>query len=130
MLHSLNSKFLLGSLVAGILASPLGAIALSVNRMGDIPSRVVDYTDLDLSRSSGIATLYTRINSAAREVCEPLDVWSVKLLHKTYECRQDAIGRAVGEVNSPSLTSYFEERSKASGADPGRNLRVPSPQFR
>jgi UrcA family protein len=120
MLHSLKLKIAVAGLVLGSLASPLGAIALTINRLGDVPSRVVDYGDLDLSRKSGISTLYARINSAAREVCEPLDVWSSKLLQKTHECRHDAVARAVGDVNSASLTSYFEQRNKASAADTRR----------
>jgi UrcA family protein len=120
MMHSLKLKFVVASLVLGSLASPLGAIALTISRTDDIPSRVVDYGDLDLTRKSGISTLYARINSAAREVCEPLDVWSSKLLRNTFECRREAIARAVGDVNSESLTNYFAERSKPYGADAAR----------
>ena len=38
-----------------------------------VPSIVVHFADLDLSRSEGAAVLYQRLNGAAETVCAPLD---------------------------------------------------------
>jgi UrcA family protein len=106
-------KILVACALAGVCASPLSALALTVNNLDEQSSRVVRYADLDLNRASGVVTLYSRINSAAREVCEPLDVLMVKLLRERFDCRQDAIARAVSQVNSPALTSYYLAKTGA-----------------
>lgn len=104
-------KFLVPCALAGILASPLSALAATLD--APLPSRVVQFGDLDLNRDSGVATLYLRIRSAATEVCDPLDALLVKLLRERFDCRQDAIARAVADVNSPALTAYYLGKNKA-----------------
>jgi UrcA family protein len=113
MCHLLKMKFAVLCTLAPILASPLSALASAVGQSDEPPQRVVNYADLDLNRSSEVATLYSRINSAAREVCAPQDGWSVSLLRQRFDCRQDAIARAVADVNSAVLTSYYLTRNKA-----------------
>jgi UrcA family protein len=102
----------LGCAVAGLVTGPLSAGAYTVRSI-EPPARVVHFGDLDLSRQTGAAMLYGRIKSAAREVCEPLELESLGVLHKEVDCREAAIGRAVGEVNSPALTAYFLTKNKA-----------------
>jgi UrcA family protein len=104
-------KFLVPCALAGILASPLGAFAASLD--APLPSRVVGFRDLDLNSGSGVATLYSRIVTAATEVCDPLDLLLVRLLRERFDCRQDAVARAVADVNSPALTSYYLTKTKA-----------------
>jgi len=104
-------KFLIPCALAGLLANPLSALAATLD--APLPSRVVDFGDLDLNHGSGVATLYLRIRSAATEVCDPLDVMLVKLLRERFDCRQDAIARAVADVNSPALTAYYLSKTKA-----------------
>jgi UrcA family protein len=106
-------KILVSCVLAGLFASPLSALASMVSKLDEPPSRVVAYGDLDLSRDSGVATLYSRINSAARAVCEPLNVVRLKLLRESFDCHRDAVARAVSEVNSPALTSYYLAKTKA-----------------
>jgi UrcA family protein len=109
----LTPKILVSFALAGVFASPLSALASMISKLDEPVSRVVRYGDLDLSRDSGVATLYSRINSAARAVCEPLDVMMLRVLRERFDCRQDAIARAVSEVNSPALTSYHLAKTKA-----------------
>jgi UrcA family protein len=113
MYRFLKMKFAILCAVASILASPLSALASAVGQPDNPPQRVVSYADLDLNRSSGVKTLYSRINVAAREVCDPLDVWALKLLRQKQDCRQAAIAKAVADVNSAALTSYYLTRNKA-----------------
>jgi UrcA family protein len=77
------------------------------------PTRVVAFGDLDLNQQAGVATLYSRIRSAARQVCEPMDEISIKLLRARHDCRQDAVARAIADVNSPALTNYFLDKGKS-----------------
>lgn len=108
-----TSKILVSCALTGLFASPLGALASMLDKLEEPPYRVVAYGDLDLSRDSGVATLYTRINSAARAVCEPSDVLMLKLLRESFDCHRDAVARAVSEVNSPALTNYYLAKTKA-----------------
>ncbi|HTB88998.1 MAG TPA: UrcA family protein [Steroidobacteraceae bacterium] len=106
-------KILVSCALAGVFASPFTAFATMISKLDEPVTRVVRYGDLDLSRDSGVATLYSRINSAARAVCEPLDVMMLKVLRERFDCRQDAVARAVADVNSPALTSYHLAKTNA-----------------
>lgn len=107
-------KFILSCVLAGLVAGPVSALAATSGRLDDVPSRKVKYYDLDLSRDAGVATLFSRIKTAAREVCEPTDVFFLSLVRQRYACSQDAIARAVADVNAPLLTSYFLEKANVS----------------
>jgi UrcA family protein len=99
----------LSSLAAGSNPSgPQGADA-----QGDYPWRKVKFADLDLTHDQGAAVLYARIKSAAREVCLPTYNWLAELRASSRECRDRAIARAVGDVNTPTLTTYYLEHTQA-----------------
>jgi UrcA family protein len=94
---------LLGSLSAVAAAAPLD----------EVPSRKVNYADLDLTRHAGVAVLYARIKSAAREVCIPTYTWVAEDNKATQQCRELALARAIADVNAPALTDYYlEKRSR------------------
>jgi UrcA family protein len=116
MSRLLKMKFLAACALTGTFLSPLSAVAYAVSALDEPPTRVVGFRDLDLNQDVGVATLFARIRSAAREVCEPLDNWSLRLLRQQFNCREDAIGRAVADVNSPALTAYFLTKSKAAAS--------------
>jgi UrcA family protein len=103
-------KFVIPCVLA-VAASPLTAPAMQAGPSDEPLTRVVSFADLDLSRDAAVATLYSRIKSAALEVCYPIDDWSTRM--HNLDCRHDAIARAVADVNSPTLTSYYLTRSKA-----------------
>ena len=113
MSRFMKMKSLAACAVMGTILSPLSAHALAIGALDEPSTRVVDFSDLDLNRDVGIATLYSRIKSAAREVCEPLDDWTLRLIPLGLHCREDAIRRAVADVKSPALTAYFLTKSKA-----------------
>jgi UrcA family protein len=106
-------KFILASVVAGLVAGPVSALAASAGLLDDSMSRKVVYSDLDLTRDAGVATLYARIKTAARAVCEPMDLVLLNILRDRSDCRPDAIARAVADVNAPLLTSYHLEKTSA-----------------
>jgi UrcA family protein len=117
MSRLLKKKFLIPCALAGILVGPLSAVAAGNGKADEPPIRVVQFGDLDLSREAGIAVLYSRLHSAAREVCESSDTWSLRLFRQQTDCREAAIGRAVADVNSAALTTYYLTKSKAGGTD-------------
>lgn len=86
---------------------PVAASAAECEVVDDARRCHVHFADLDLSRKPDAAALYSRIRSAAREVCEPL-VESTRLdsISSVRQCTVQAIDRAVADVNAPTLTSY------------------------
>jgi UrcA family protein len=101
--------------LATILASH-GAIAATVESHYEVSQRIVRFADLDITRSAGAATLYARITSAARAVCGPsLSSREFGSSSQTRQCQEQAIERAVTDVNAPALTSYHLIKVKSAG---------------
>ncbi len=78
----------------------------------EFAQRTVKFADLDLTRTAGAEALYSRIRSAAKQVCAPSFVsreWEAS--KNTRLCIDQAITRAVADVHAPMLTSYYMARS-------------------
>jgi len=80
---------------------------------GGAAHRTVRFADLDLTRPADVAQLYQRIRVAAREVCQPLSERDLTLLAASRSCVLGAIDRAVGEVNSQTLSRYHQSKTEA-----------------
>ena len=106
----LKMKCVVSCSLLAILMGPLSAVAATVQQSDDPPTRVVKFGDLDLTRSEEVAVLYSRISAAARRVC-PLSVWSLQLQAESYECRHQAIARAIADVDSSTLTKYYQTKT-------------------
>jgi UrcA family protein len=97
------------SLVPAVLlaACQLAGVAVADDLSGEPRKQVVRYADLDLTHAAGAAVLLGRIQAAAREVCEPLrPQWMV-----SRQCMDQALARAVADVNAPMLTDYYIART-------------------
>ena len=72
----------------------------------------VSYGDLNLASEQGNKELYTRIVSAAREVCgaDQLDSRDLHALGFERACEQQAVATAVGQVHSPKLAALYNAR--------------------
>lgn len=81
---------------------------------GAARKEVVRFPDLDLSRVEGVAKLYGRISSAARDVCDPL--WTQARPAEYRTCVDTAVADAVATVNRPLLTQYHQMRTKGDKA--------------
>jgi UrcA family protein len=77
----------------------------------DPPQRTVSYADLNLSNTAGAAALYARIKSAARVVCEPQLNRELAMNTNYKRCVDEAIGRAVADVNAPVLVALYRPGS-------------------
>lgn len=83
------------------------------NQNLEFAQRTVKFADLDLTRAEGAATLYSRIHSAARQVCTPtFATWEWEAARTARPCVDKAIDRAVAQVNAPALTSYYTTRTQ------------------
>jgi UrcA family protein len=94
--------------IALILLTVAAAGPLYAGDAWDKPaSKTVSYTELDLARPAADEKLYQRIRAAAREVCESLEGRGLEKLKPHQQCLDNAISRAVAQVNHPKLTAYF-----------------------
>lgn len=84
----------------------------------DVPSVVVRFADLDLSRSEGASVLYQRLKRAAETICAPLDDRELARHMRFTACLQSAISTAVVKVNKPALTAYYATKTN------GRNATI------
>ena len=76
-------------------------------------SKVVRFTDLDLSHLEGAASLYSRLQGAARAVCgTPLSQRSVsdRLVYET--CVDNSVRAATAELDQDLLTEYVASRRR------------------
>lgn len=85
-------------LTAGLLV-PCGTTASSANT----PDVAVKYADLDLSRRSDVEQLYTRLQTAADEVCTSARPYELARFAAHQRCVQAVLERSVSQVRSPAL---------------------------
>jgi len=101
-----------------IFALAIGFQSAHAAPLQNVPSVVVHFADLDLSRSEGATVLYQRLKGAAKTVCAPLDDRNLAR-HQSFEaCMQNAISTAVAKVDEPALTAYYEAKMN------GRNATI------
>jgi UrcA family protein len=100
-------------LIAGAVGCVMAAGAASAGAVGaENPSRVVQYSPESLATDSGVHALYRRIVSAADAVCpQPSSFRWVS--DAVQACRQQAIARAVQQINNPHLAALYAGSSKS-----------------
>jgi UrcA family protein len=90
--------------------TPAGAAAVEIK-----------YSDLDLNRKAGVATLYQRIQGAARQVCEVHAGRRITELRAHAACLDNAVLTAVARINRPMLSEYVAaQMGKAVAGAPAR----------
>ncbi len=100
MLAALPALFMVGSAFAAVAAEAPPAVT-------------VRYSDLNLNSTQDVASLYRRIEYAAREVCRPAEgPQVVSEIRSTAwnECFYHAIAKAVRTVHSDKLSAYHWQR--------------------
>lgn len=75
-----------------------------------VRSVTIRYAELDLAKPQGVEALYIRIGGAARRVCRADSFLRLRDRLNRNNCYQDAIGRAVKQVNLPTLTALHEAK--------------------
>jgi len=95
----------------------LFAVVASSVAMADplvtVKSEVVHYGDLRLISAVGAAVLYGRLRGAAERACGALDGRQPSQAARYRVCVDDAVAKAVAEVNEPVLTTYYESKHNA-----------------
>jgi len=94
-----------------IFASASIASAPNAAQADEVAHKVVRFKDLNLSSTEGAAVLYERIKRAAQEVCGTWDNYDPSRLHLMQTCINDAVSRAVAQVDRPMLTSLYNAKT-------------------
>jgi UrcA family protein len=107
-------------LLLSLLCSTASSLAMA-DALVNVKSEVVRYDDIRLISTVGAAVLYARLHGAAERACGgPLAGPPQLATQQRYRsCMQDALTKAVDEVNHPILTQYAE--SKRNATVPGRS---------
>lgn len=119
---------------AGLVASSLLATGPAWASISDTQTRSVTlrFDPRDLNTDKGASHLLSRISGAASKVCDNGGSM-LQLESSSYRaCRNEAIARAVGDVNRPTVTAvynrHFAERERglhaAAGPQPAVTLRM------
>jgi UrcA family protein len=104
-MRSKIQMLLLSTLV--VVASPFASADTAVT----VKSEVVRYDDVRIISAVGAAVLYGRIHTAAERACGgPVD--SLQLAQKTRHkaCVEEAVAKAVADVNNSMLTWYYDNK--------------------
>jgi UrcA family protein len=73
-------------------------------------SETVKFGDLDLTTERGATRLFERLSLAASRVCsEPNEGYLPVMRIQLMQCRNQAIGTAVGALDAPAVTSIARE---------------------
>ncbi len=72
----------------------------------------VSLAGMDLTDPKGVEKVYTRVRNAAQSVCKNLHTLELgKRRAKWQRCVDDALARAIADINSPALTAYSATKS-------------------
>jgi UrcA family protein len=106
-----RAKF--GLLLLGSLAGIMAAGGASAARLdSDGLSVVVKYSEQSLATDDGVYTLYRRITAAAKRVCPDPGTHNWNLKAAVDQCRNDAIARAIRQIDNSRLAALHAARSK------------------
>jgi len=98
-------------LLLSFLAATASSLA-TADALVNVKSEVVRYDDIRLISPVGAAVLYARLHSAAVRACGgPISGPTQLAREQRYNaCTQEAVRKAVDEVNHPILTQYYASR--------------------
>jgi UrcA family protein len=97
-----------------LLCSLAGVVAVGTASAADIdtPSIVVKYSQQSLATDGGVQDLYRKITHAARKVCPELSVRDLSAQREVEQCRDEAVARAIRQIDNSRLAALYATRSK------------------
>jgi len=104
----------LALLTLGSLTAALSLGAVNAATPESPPSVVVKYSEQDLATASGVNEVYRRIVRASKQVCPELSFHDLSLQRRILECRDQAVSRAIQQINNAQLAALYAAHSKNS----------------
>ena len=90
-----------------VTCTAVGAVGSANAASADTSALTVRYSDLNLSTQQGAIVLYGRIVSAAYRVCGAGNTLDLDSMATARVCREEAIAKAVRNVNNTMLASVY-----------------------
>ena len=85
--------------------------ALSAELDAGMRTLAVSLAGLDLTSTNGAATAYRRLRIGAKSVCKNLETLELGARRAKWDrCVQDALTRAIADVDAPALTAYSQSK--------------------
>lgn len=110
----MNFRRITGRVAAATLsAAAFAAVPLLAHAgpASDVASEIVRFDDLNITSEAGLATLYRRIQNAARTVCGPPSFAGTRVVSQDWkDCVSASVRNAIRSINMPQLTSYYARR--------------------
>jgi UrcA family protein len=94
----------LRGVVSGILFGVAGLV-----RAGSPTEMVVGFADLNLGTHGGVATLYSRLEAAARIVCTAQEGSSSR--DRITSCIDYSVRQAIAQIGAPRLVALYQTRT-------------------
>jgi UrcA family protein len=84
-----------------------GLVAFDAHAGDGVRSETVKFADLNVGTPAGAQALYGRIHAAARHVC----LQPAYELQAARTCMRRAESDAIGKVNAPLLTTFYQKKT-------------------
>jgi UrcA family protein len=105
-------RITLGMMICGIVsAAAVGAASAATEDDGS-PALTVKYDPTTLNTDQGARQLYSRLESAANELCPQYASEGRLPSPAARECRKQAVARAVMKINNPRLVAVYQSSVK------------------
>jgi len=99
--------------IAAVAAS-LSLFSMSASAQIEPPQQRVDFYDLDLTKDKDTQRLYSRLRTAASEVCAQFSNYKSAVMRvRKQQCEHNALTGAVATIGNESLTALHTKRSEA-----------------
>jgi UrcA family protein len=98
-------------LLLSLLALCGSSLAMATDPVVTVKTETVRYDDIRLISAVGAAVLYGRLQSAAERACGgPLETVPLVQRQRFKVCVDEAVAKAVADVNNPMLTWYQDSK--------------------
>jgi len=102
---SLPSRIVRGAVLGLCSAATLSLFAGNALATSAPAQKIVRYTDLDLANAQHAATLYSRLEHAAKEVCRVFEGRELERKRIRLACESDALAAAIAEIDHAELNA-------------------------
>jgi UrcA family protein len=98
-------------LLLSLLVVAGSSLAMAADPVVAVKTETVRYGDIRLISAVGAAVLYGRLSSAAERACGgPIETVPLAQRVRFKQCVDEAVAKAVADVNNPMLTWYRESK--------------------
>jgi len=106
MTTTIRFRTVIAAALFSAVASSLAVLPAAADNV-DAHQITVKYADLNLANPQGVATLYSRIQAAAKDGCWQFEGPGIQATLQYNACIDEGIAGAVTQVNNPALSAVY-----------------------